>query len=208
MLSVTETGRLPTLCMARIILLFSVTDDISCSLCVQIVYLTNLSKKFGHFGIYQVIRLLLVLNRSKAKEGSPIVSYLQGSGSEESIGNREISSFSLQSSYQFSSISLRTHTMFPTQIKCFPDTLKAIMKTRVPVYLVNVIFIVKYCHSSKPTTTIIQPQLNSTDWGHELNPLRTHSYILAFWGFLMPLVVMLSHIQKKGVITDYVEIYV
>ena len=51
-LSVTETGRLPTLCMARIILLFSVTDDISCSLCVQIVYLTNLSKKFGHFGIY------------------------------------------------------------------------------------------------------------------------------------------------------------
>ena len=28
----TETGLLPTLCMAGIILLFSVTDDISCSL--------------------------------------------------------------------------------------------------------------------------------------------------------------------------------
>ena len=34
MLSVTETRWLPTLCMARIILLFSVTDDISCSLFV------------------------------------------------------------------------------------------------------------------------------------------------------------------------------
>ena len=32
MLPVTETGWLPTLCMAGVILLFSVTDDISCSL--------------------------------------------------------------------------------------------------------------------------------------------------------------------------------
>ena len=35
MLSVTETGWLPTLCTAGINLLFSVTDDISCSLFVQ-----------------------------------------------------------------------------------------------------------------------------------------------------------------------------
>ena len=35
--------------------------------------------------------------------------------------------------------------------------------------------------------------------------LRTHSYILAFGGFLCPLVSMLNYIKNKGVIIEHVE---